>query len=252
MIGVGVPTPTSTVIPLAITGSALIVMGNGNDGVGFGNTNITGGLSIHVGNGNDTMDVTSSSVHGNVDIQAGDGNDTVFLNGPLLLTAVPAHVLVTPTTIIGPLPLGQILHPATTPTSLTATSQQFQGNVSVTLGKGADSVAIEHTSIVGSLTINTGAGQDIIQVGRPLVVMYTGANASGNDVTIGGILSIISGNGGDQITLNSVKAKIIDVVTGQGADNVSLASTTADAFFRRRGPGMTRSIQAMATTRSRA
>lgn len=242
----GQPIVSQPAQPLQFSGNVSIIAGNGNDTVGIGTTKISGNLSITLGGGNDSVGVGTTTVHGDVNIRGGDGNDSIFLSGPpSLSTPIVVQPLYFPSSIIGPVPFSQSVI-ATTTTSVSpslvtwvTTSAQFQGNVSVTLGKGTDSVSVQDADIKGSLTIDTGAGRDIIEVGRPLITMANAANLTGNgsDLTIGGVMSVIGGGGGDQVTLNTLKAKIIDVVTGQGADNLSLAGATADALFAALGAG---------------
>ncbi|HEY4311156.1 MAG TPA: hypothetical protein VGN12_17030 [Pirellulales bacterium] len=249
IIGGGIPSQPLQQ-PIDIQGNLSISMGKGTDSVDVDYADISWGMTVGLGSGNSSVNVYNTTVNKNVDIRGGNGNDSINLSGTPVIyyTRVSPMPLATPASIIGlgpfqPTPPSNIV----THVQMVSLGTIIHGSVSIALGNGGDSIGLSQLRVDGSLMMTTGQGRDVISLGvAPTVFTPGSVNLIGTpattttpstNVTIGGVLSLYTGNGGDDISMDSVQAKGIVLVTGQGADTVSVANATADVFFASLGGG---------------
>jgi len=112
----------------------------------------------------------------------------------------------------------------------------IDGNVALTLGTGADTVAMSHTpTINGNLSITTGNGNDNFAPFGAIRAQVAGNMSfnlgNGNDTvtllqtsSISGTLSFHTGNGNNSLTLNGAQTFAANIVFGSGNDTLTLGT----------------------------
>ena len=150
--------------PLVVTGTTTISTGTGDDVVRFDNVGValTGNVSITTGAGKDLVRFANGgTVTGNLTVNTGTQNDQVVIN-----------------------------------------KETFQGTVSLTLGGGADVVAIQQfndttkSRFEKAVTINSDAGDDVVKIGL--------ANDANDFAEFLGTLTINGGAGLDIVRFKNV------------------------------------------------
>jgi hypothetical protein len=107
----------------------------------------------------------------------------------------------------------------------------IKGNVSFAFGNGTDDLKVQTCTVCGSVSMTAGKGHDRFYVGLPVAT-------SPGDTTIGGNVTVVGGDGGDYVKVNSVHAARVSVTTGAGNDYVTLRNSTLDSFFANGGLGI--------------
>ncbi len=228
---------------MAIAGNLSVVAGAGTDNVAISYANIAGGLSVSAGNGNDTVNLLSVHVSNDADIQLGNGNDTVSIAGLPAYKFAPTP-LNSALTVIYPLQPVKVVPVTPSPVTPTTFSRQMSidGDLTVSVGQGQDGILINAATISGNVTL-TGQGGDVVTVGQdsfltlPVGGIQFDHIVTGNDVSIGETLTILTGNGSSQISLDGAQAQSIVITTGAGNDTILMTRTIADAFFASLGAG---------------
>jgi hypothetical protein len=190
---VGSPDAVDTVIQKWLT----IDMGDGDDNVVLGASgnapsgaapiarSLTVGTSINVnlGAGNDHLSIANATAGFALNINAGDGDDHVDFDTEFT-------------------PSG-----ATTPVVFPVS---VRGNVSISLGGGADELTMKNVSSQGSLKILDGAGA---------------ADLTLSNVNVKKRIDINTGNDADEISLQSIRARQLAMNTNGGIDDVQISNS---------------------------
>jgi large repetitive protein len=144
-------------------------------------------------------------------------------------------------------------------------SSAVHGNLSVTLGAGADIVAVDDVVADGNVNINVAGGDDVVVVvsdqvaGNVTVSLGSGINvAEVNGVTIAGNLSVggsgtndilihfseigsalnvLTNSNNDIVTINTVTSGSAMIATMGGQDNVQITDSTFDLLLVQLGSG---------------
>jgi hypothetical protein len=115
---------------------------------------------------------------------------------------------------------GTTLNDATDPISVTGVR-----NIGVGLGDGADLVAIAGATVRGNVSVRTGLGDDRVLVGTGGdAAELAGVLPADTSVEVRGVLSVSSGDGADQVSIDNAVASLVNVSAGEGDDDVSLGS----------------------------
>jgi hypothetical protein len=207
---------TST-ISLTVDGNVNIIAGSGNDEVTLDNLtvgNVLGDLTIQTGAGDDNIQLGStvavSISHGSLSIDA--GNATI---GNGIAIGLGAAVTVSGNT--------SLTSGSSGASNGIAVNNLTTSALSINTGSAADNINVALNSAVtvhGDFTVNAGAGDNH-------VVMGTSATA----LVVDGNLSIVTGSGTDEVTLNNVTAGNVSgdltIQTGAGDDIVELSKFAA-------------------------
>ncbi len=178
----------STVGATTIGKNVSIHTGNGADGITLGSVDLNGqggSTQVCTGGGDDSMTFSPGSagatVHGNFSLTEGNGSDLFDVD------------------------------------SGSSSPVSFQGNTSVILGNGDDTVTTSDTgfSTGGNLSVTLGNGDDLVGLAA--------ANVLGN-------LNLNLGNGDDNATLGNAPGGQLNYHSGNGDDLLTL-SPTADGVW---------------------
>jgi len=222
-----------------IPGNLTINLGNGNDTItSKGAFTVNGSANINVGNGNDTIDLSSNAatdtttIGGSLTANMLAGNDTfradtgsltvngfTTINGgnDVILTANGAASVVMNSLTINST-AGE-----TFANSLTmADATTLRGNLVYISGSFTDTVGIDGSTILGNATLNLGQGGSA-------ATKQTVTLSATNPTTINGSLTVLSGNGVDEIIFDiAADTTINGSVTlnlGNGDNNIALTGT---------------------------
>lgn len=220
-----------------IPGNLTINLGNGNDTItSKGAFTVNGSANINVGNGNDTIDLstnaatdtttiggslTANMLAGNDTFRADTGSLTVngftTINGgnDVILTAANGGASVVMNSLTINSTAGE-----TFANSLTmADATTLRGNLVYISGSFTDTVGIDGSTILGNATLNLGQG------GSATPTQSVTLSAT-NPTTINGSLTVLSGNGVDEVTFDSAAATTVNgsvtLNLGNGNNNIVL------------------------------
>ncbi|MDB6149416.1 MAG: cya 1 [Chthoniobacter sp.] len=191
-----------------------VALGGGENSTfsGNGRIEIGGKLTYTGGAGSDTLSLTPTnlSIGGAVSITTGAGLSTVALNaGASVVYGGPIAV------IVGAHAEGASRIEITSPGDLTV-----RGPVNITGSADDENIVIEagaRLTLGGALTVNTGAGTDLLRIEAPDALFVGNVNLKGtNELTAGGYfsesgffggsLNYLGGRGTDNFTLEGVSA----------------------------------------------
>jgi hypothetical protein len=236
-----------------VVGAGISIVGdNQADQVAIVSTDVRHSISAALGGGLNSFTLVDANVGGGVSVAGGGGNDAVAVGD----SAIAAGVSV-------------VMGAATNSLSMTRTSTSV---IAVTGGSGADTVFAERvtvshgvtvwtggaddrvtiqgdqggrSTIGGSLTIDTGAGSDIValtltNIAHSLaVVLGDGVDSFASDrVNIAWNATIDAGSGADTLTMrDTVVGYFLYAFLGDGDDNVTIATSDARAAYLFGGHG---------------
>ncbi|MBA4019012.1 MAG: hypothetical protein C0483_17730 [Pirellula sp.] len=219
---------------VAVNGNVRINTGSGDDGAYFNGGSIAGSLFVDLGNGSDETSVNSNIV-GTTDLKLGDGNDGSHFDGTTGKLSVNAGA-------------GDDYFHSHGSFTVNATS----GTTSIDMGSGNDDVSINGTSalVKNALTISMGKGVNSVQLLNTDVTGGALKISGGNDLdevslntvnvssTGAGSLSVDLGEYNGNLSLDTVNvAKDISVTSGKGNDGVTATGVTADKLTLKLGNG---------------
>jgi fibronectin-binding autotransporter adhesin len=241
--GLNVGNDVVVITNLTITGSVSITTGDGDDFIGIGNfdntggevdsavdslqgaVHVHGGFNINMQGGDNTVsaqDVSSQTPGANMTIAGGDGSDTVTLKN---------------TTIIHGVSFSDSGDSTLDFDNLTTK------NLKLALGIGNDSVTLQNSTVSVSAAMNTGFGNDIVNLqtdtlGSLNTILGPGDDQfTGDNVTINGPTTVNGGTGNNTLTLNTFHARKLNVVMSTGDDQMSLTGVTARNVVLNGGKG---------------
>ena len=180
----------------AVNGSANINVGNGTDAINFSNnaatdsTTVNGSLTVNMLAGNDTLTANTGAFTVNGFTTINGGND-IQLKATGATTAVP-NVSV----LLNSLTVNSTAGETFANSLETAEETQLRGNLVFISGSFTDSVAIDGSTILGNATINLGEGGNG-------AVNQTATFSATNPTNINGSLTVLSGNGVDNVEFNA-------------------------------------------------
>ena len=208
-----------------IPGNLNINLGNGNDTITTkGAFTVNGSANINVGNGGDNINFSndaagdSATVNGNLTVNMLAGSDTLTANtGALTVNgfttinggnnvqfkATGATTAVTGVSVL----LSSVTINSTAGETLansleTAEETQLRGNLVFISGSFADSVALDGSTILGNATLNLGQGGSA-------TTKQTVTLSAASPTTINGSLTVISGNGVDEVEFTNAAATTV-------------------------------------------
>jgi uncharacterized protein YaiE (UPF0345 family) len=225
-----------------IPGNLTINLGNGNDTVtSKGAFTVNGSANINVGNGSDTIDFSnnaatdSTTVNGSLTVNMLAGNDTLTANtgaftvngfttinggNDIQLKATGATTAVTGASVL----LNSVTINSTAGETFansleTAEETLLRGNLVFISGSFTDTVGIDGSTILGNATLNLGQGGSA-------ATKQTVTLSATNPTTVNGNLTVISGNGVDEITFDTAAGTTINgsvtLNLGNGNNNIVL------------------------------
>jgi hypothetical protein len=159
-----------------IAGLVKITGGTGDDSVDLSSTNLSATKGIFIDLGDGTNHVTGSFLNLNskaLSIIGGAGDDTINVSGTGKLGAATLHLgagnnAATLTDGPGSLQVGSLdflsESAAGSTDSLTLTGVHFAGKFTGIFGAGASTVQIDDSVFSGIVTLNTGAGADVVNL----------------------------------------------------------------------------------------
>ena len=240
-------------------GGSLSVVGDGQaDGVFIANTQVRGSVSASLGSGRNDFGLTSSSVAGGLSVVGGANNDFVSLD----FSTISGHVgVVLGNGEVNSLTLGsgvtedERLRVGSLSMTGGLGNEQFLGaftaqrSVSIWTGAGRDLVTLAGqvtgpTMIRGSLSVDTGTGDDVVSmqatIGQSMVLTL----GQGNDqfeglmLVVGFNATIDAGEGNDELLIaQSDFGQFLYVFLGAGDDALQLMESDARAVYLFGGVG---------------
>jgi len=214
--------------------SASVALGGGMNQFLLDNSTVGGGLSFVGGANNDEVTLRTSTVTGHVAIALGNGD----LNRAFLTSTDTQRLTLGSLSLTGGLGTEMVLGALTV--RHTASIWTGGGPDMVTLG----AVVSGPTSVGGSLTIDTGEGNDNVTLQANVAHSLVLALGTGNDVLelltsmIGHNATIDAGNGNDNVLIGATNVGFfLYVFASLGDDQVTLTTTDARAAYLFGGPG---------------
>ncbi len=214
--------------------SASVALGGGMNQFLLDNSTVGGGLSFVGGANNDEVTLRTSTVTGHVAIALGNGD----LNRAFLTSTDTQRLTLGSLSLTGGLGTEMVLGALTV--RHTASIWTGGGPDMVTLG----AVVSGPTSVGGSLTIDTGEGNDNVTLQANVAHSLVLALGAGNDVLelltsmIGHNATIDAGNGNDNVLIGATNVGFfLYVFASLGDDQVTLTTTDARAAYLFGGPG---------------
>ena len=208
----------------AVNGSANINVGNGTDAINFSNaaatdsTTVNGSLTVNMLAGSDTLTANTGALTVNGFTTINGGNDVQFKATGATTAVTGVSVLLSSVTINST--AGETLANSLE----TAEETQLRGNLVFFSGSFADTVALDGSTILGNATLNLGQGGSTAAKTQQTVTL-----SATNPTTINGSLTVISGNGDDNVEFtNAADTTVSGSVTlnlGNGCNIVTLDGT---------------------------
>ena len=218
---------------LTITGGLAIKGGDGNNKLtigdfdnsgneidpsnnGFiGDVTIDTGVAITMGGGDNTISADQLAVHGpvgnNLNISAGDGTNTFSFDNTTIGHA--AKIVETG--------------------SLDLTLDHFQANnLTVNTGIGNDDVELTNSTIAFQININTGFGNDLVDLEHDSAGSLTVALGAGNDQMTVDTMTVLhdsvigAGIDNDTVDLTNFSSNTLNLELGTGDDTSTLTTVT--------------------------
>ena len=194
---------------------------------------VKGNLTVDTGAGdvdgdNDDINLEDINVTKNVTVKTGKGNDDAELSGLLVSGVVTGKVTIdtgagNDDAIINNFDIAQTLSIKTGAgfDNVDLGSGQVSGNATISTGAEEDTVEIVTQLFLKNLSINTG-NANIKTSGPPLIGVDVVEIREGSNTT--GKLTITTGDGNDDIELDSSSAATASISTGKGNDDVKVAT----------------------------
>jgi len=157
-------------------------------------------LNVRLGAGDDTVSVLGSLNLKNVTFNLGDGNNSLSVGAGMNVT-------------------GKLSITGGTGADVVSLEGSIAKSASISLGLGNDDLSLLGTSFSSAVTINTGAGADLVTIDQTSL----GLNANFNNT-----LTINTGEDNDEVSIRNAATKKISVNTGDDDDTVTLESITAN------------------------
>lgn len=193
----------------------------GNDALTVANLRTADGIYVNLAAGNDRM-VMNGAISGNViDVNKGTGTDSVRGQN---------------TTVIGDVNViadGQ--------TTAVFDIASIDGNLNIATKDFADTIRATRLTVFGDLYLETGKGDDVINLSNTTVGFNLTANTDEgidritfNTIRAGGDVSVEAGKGNDIVTMTTVSSdSSVKVNTDDGNDRVTATRVSArvDAIF---------------------
>ncbi len=236
----------------SIGGGLIVTGGSQADAVAVTNSQIRGRITADLGNGSNLLVVTASSVGTTLTYTGGSGSDTVA-TGDVTVGSSMAVVtrggddsVFTGIDTIGGTTVGRFLSIDTgSGADEVGVTGTIESSLVITTGDGNDEISIIEAIVEGNVTINSGAGADVVEatdveVGR----IFQAFLGLGDDQLIGtgwiinlGV-NIDGGMGNDELTFEDLAVeRFITLLLGSGDDTVSIATTTAMSLYVVGGAG---------------
>ncbi|MBN1910986.1 MAG: hypothetical protein JW818_14670 [Pirellulales bacterium] len=214
-----------------VNGATMLTTSGGNDEVSIRDVNLYGAVTIDMGAGDDAVTFTLVHAGADVVVQTGDGHDEIAVrygeyDGNLTLSSGIGN------------------------DSITSHNTIIHGIASWNTGQGNDTV---HVGMTGGLQLDTGVGNDEIQVSRPIPELTTQAYIIAvwmkSDLSLqptnelashlSETASIHAGQGDDQVSIyESTYAGDLNVLLGDGDDVLhSEDATITGTVYLDGGPG---------------
>ena len=208
--------------------------GDGGDTIVVENVLAVGNIVLHGGAGADNIRSGSaesvpvgsrvgSSARGDMVIYGGDGADSVFVNQATTANSFLVNV-------------GDALAGGAG-NSVVVRNSSFSNDSAILGGAHIDTLDLDAVNIVTNLFLQTGGGNDSV-------------NLQGTLVTAGA-LTINTGAGNDTVVIDNTNIRTLVLFTDDGDDEVSLIANLIDDFFGDLGAGND-SIESESTYRNRA
>jgi hypothetical protein len=225
-----IPSPQDAV---QIGGSLTVDGGDGADSIMVENALAVGNIVLHGGAGADSIRSGSaesvpagsrvgSSTRGDLVIHGGDGADNVFVNQATTVNSFLVNV--------GDAVAGGAGN------SVVVRNSSFGNDSAILGGAHADNLDLDAVNLVTNLYLQTGGGNDSV-------------NMQGTLVTAGA-LTINTGAGDDEVVIDNTNIRTLLLIAGDGNDDVSLLGNLIDDFFGDLGAGND-SIQSESAYRNR-
>ena len=225
------PSPQDAV---QLGGSLHVDAGEGGDTIIVENVLAVGNIVLHGGAGADSIRSGSaetvpagsrvgSSARGDIVIYGGDGADNVFVNQA---TTVNSFLVNLGDAVAGGAGNNVVVR-----------NSSFSNDSAILGGAHADDLDLDAVNIVTNLFLQTGGGNDAV-------------NLQGTLVTAGA-LTINTSDGSDTVVIDNTNIRTLVLFTDDGDDEVSLIANLIDDFFGDLGAGND-SIESESTYRNRA
>jgi hypothetical protein len=203
---------------VTVSGNTAITSGSGNTLNNLLNIDslTTANLSVNAGSAADSINIAQNSsvtVHGDLSVNAGNGGNVVELGATIASLSIDGNASIiagsgNDDVVLNNLTVGNVL-----------------GDLKIQTGAGDDTINVASTTAVsvsnGSLSINTGdaTAQDTVNVGL------------GAAVTVSGNTAIVTGNGNDVVNVQSLVTSGLAVNSGAGNDQVTLNHVTSNGYI---------------------
>ncbi|WP_145029989.1 hypothetical protein [Caulifigura coniformis] len=172
---------------------------NGADVTSADFTGITT-LNVRLGAGDDTVSVLGSLNLKNVTFNLGDGDNSLSVGAGMNVT-------------------GKLSVTGGTGDDTVSFEGSIAKSASISLGLGNDQISLLGTSFSSSVTINTGAGADLVTIDE---------TSLGVDASFNNTLTINTGEDNDEVSIRNAATKRITLNTGDDDDIVDLENITAN------------------------
>ena len=221
-------------LPVQLGGNLIIDAGDGADNVTLDSVLSLGNIIVEAGKGNDIIHLGSpaegpgdrsvgSSTQRDIAIYAGDGDDTVFVNQ---VTTVNSFML-----SLGGGVAGSMAN------SVKMRNSSFSNDSAILGGSANDSLDLDAVNIVTNLFIQTGVGNDFVDIQGSLITA--------------GMLTIDSNGGNDAVRIDNSNIQTSVLIAGDGDDSITLTANLIDDLFADLGNGND-SLHSESTYRRRA
>lgn len=226
-----------------IPGNLTINLGNGNDTItSKGAFTVNGSANINVGNGNDTIDLSlnaatdTTTINGSLTANMLAGNDTfradtgsLTVNGFTTINGGNQISFSTGTNLFNSVTLNSSFGETIGNSVDLGDTTTIRGNLVFIGGSFVDTVGIDGSSILGNATLNLGQGAGT-PAGNQTVTLSNSAAT-----TINGNLTVLSGNGVDEIIFDTgadtVVGGNVTLNLGNGNNNISLDGNGAGSII---------------------
>jgi hypothetical protein len=221
-------------LPVQLGGNLIIDAGDGADNLTLDSVLSLGNIIVEGGKGDDRIHLGSpaegpgdrsvgSSTQRDIAIYAGEGDDTVFVNQ---VTTVNSFML-----SLGGDVAGSMVN------SLKMRNSSFSNDSAILGGNANDSLDLDAVNIVTNLFIQTGIGNDFVDIQGSLITA--------------GILTIDSNGGNDTVRIDNSNIQTSVLIADDGDDSITLTANLIDDLFADLGNGND-SLNSESTYRRRA
>ncbi len=181
----------------ALNGTSISV--GGSEVTEFTFTGVTS-LNVRLGEGDDSVAVLGTLNLKNVNFDLGDGNNVLNVGAGMSIT-------------------GKLAVKAGTGNDQITFDSTVAKSATFSTGLGNDEVTLRGTAFSSTVSINTGAGADVVLIDENLASL---------DSSFNNTLTITTGEDADSVTINNSTTKRVSINTGDDDDVVALANVTAN------------------------